>query len=241
MNKEKAVVLFSGGQDSTTCLAWATNLFGGQNVYPLAFNYGQKHSVELDCVKRILAQKEQLPIKNELVVLDVQALSQLGSAALTNDDIRVDENAMGTGNSFAARHNLPSTFVPCRNLVFLALAASYAAKVNARNLVTGVCQADSAGYPDCREDFILEAQRAVIAALGGEYIDIHTPLINSSKTKTFALANDLGVLDLIVEETHTCYNGDRTNRHPWGYGCGTCPACLERERGWIGFRDTGVS
>lgn len=229
---KKAVVLVSGGQDSTTCLAWAINKFGLMNVYPVSFWYNQRHSIELSCATEIL---RHFKLDQRHYVLSAEALSNLSSAALTNPDIAVEEvSSSQSGNVFAHEHGLPSTFVPGRNMLFLTLAAAYGARYGAYDLVCGVCEADRAGYPDCRAEFVAAAQDALSEALD-EIITIHAPLLTLDKGKTFQLADNLGVLEIILEMTHTCYEGDRRVRHAWGYGCGQCPACNERRSGWESY------
>lgn len=228
----KVVVLHSGGQDSTTCLMWAIDLWGADKILTVNFDYGQRHKIEQQCADKI---SDILEVPRPYRI-KVEALKALGGAALTNDDIRVDADATGTGNTWAEDHGLPSTFVPGRNLIFLSLAAAYAAQQGAKALVTGVCEADAAGYPDCREAFVRATEQAISAALDDEFF-IHAPLLTLNKAKTFGFANALGGLDLIIQETHTCYEGvhDRDSRHEWGHGCGQCPACVERARGYFEF------
>lgn len=227
-----AVVLHSGGQDSTTCLAWATHMFGRDDIYPVAFEYGQRHAVELVQGKKIADVLGVRPVE----YISVEALSQFASAALTNTKIKVEAEASEESqNQWAHMHGLPSTFVPGRNMIFLGLAAAYGAKFGIVDLVTGVCQADDAGYPDCRESFVKSMEETIGEALGDDSYTIHAPLLHRNKAQTFKLAESLGVLDLVLEETHTCYNGDRSARHAWGYGCGQCPACVERAKGWAEF------
>lgn len=223
-----AVVLLSGGQDSTTCFAWARDQWQPWDVHPLIINYGQRHVVELECARRVCELFHSEPPKE----LTLEALTQLGGAALTDPSIEVSADARGTDNMFAAVHGLPSTFVPGRNLLFLGLAAAYAAQRGVYNIVTGVCETDRAGYPDCRGEFIEAAEEAVGEALGLPEFRIHAPLLTLTKAKTFELAHELGVLGTIIQATSTCYYGDRSQRHEWGTGCGKCPACAERERGW---------
>ena len=227
-----AVVLFSGGQDSSTCLGWAARQYGTRDVHPISFDYGQRHAVELESarsVARVLCGREPY-------VIGVEALALLADTALTSRSVALEASASErSGNVFARDHELPSTFVPGRNLLFLTLACAYGAQRGLYDLVTGVCEADAAGYPDCRESFIRAANEALIEALDEPRVRIHAPLLLSSKARTFALADELGMLDLILEETHTCYEGDRSSRHPWGYGCGECLACVERSRGWEAF------
>ena len=227
---EQAIVLHSGGQDSSTCLAWAIREFGAENVRPLTIFYGQRHEIEMKCAAEICADLD-LP---EPEILPLEALSLLEAAALTSPEIEVSGDATGTGNVFAEEHGLPSTFVPGRNLLLFTLAAAYGAKFGAYNIVSGVCETDAAGYPDCRGSFVLAAQIAISEALA-HGVEIHAPLLHRSKAETFALAEELGVLELILKKSHTCYRGNHEALHAWGYGCGECPACHEREKGWIGF------
>lgn len=232
---ERAVVAMSGGQDSTTCLAWALERYGAGNVHAVSFNYKQRHSVELDAAKRI-CEAWSVP----QITLDIGAFNQLGAAALTSPQIRVDANAEGTGNEHAERNGLPSTFVPGRNLIFLGLVGAYAAQHGIENVVTGICWADEAGYPDCRPEFRDSFEDALNAAMGLEEenrITVKAPLLFRDKEATWALADDLGVIDVIVNETHTCYEGVRDVLHLWGYGCAVCPACVERANGFNKYAD----
>jgi 7-cyano-7-deazaguanine synthase len=226
-----AVVLLSGGLDSTTCLAWACARWDAQQVRPVSFRYGQRHEVELACARSVA---RRLGVA-EPYVIPVEGFAALGLDSLTNPQIAVSRDGEAAGNGFAAVHGLPSTFVPGRNLVFLALAAAYGAGHGIFDVVTGVCAADAAGYPDCRPAFVAAAQSAVSEALG-EAVRIHAPLLHLSKARTFALAEELGVLGVVVSGTHTCYNGDRSQLRPWGYGCGQCLACRERAAGWSQFK-----
>jgi 7-cyano-7-deazaguanine synthase len=223
------IVLLSGGQDSTTALAWALREWGPART--VAFDYGQRHRVELE--QSAIISKE-LGAESH-VVLPVEALKVLGGAALTNDNIKVEAEASEYSlNSHAWAHGLPSTFVPGRNMLFLTLAAAYGAKFGIYDLVTGVCGQDRAGYPDCRAEFIRSAEATLSLALD-EPVSITAPLVDQTKAQTWALADDLGILDVIIEHTHTCYFGNRNVRHDWGYGCGECPACIERIKGWDQF------
>ena len=222
-----SIVLLSGGQDSTTCLAWAKQRLRGETRC-VAFDYGQRHRVELEQAARI-ADIFEVPLE----LLEVGVLRDLGGAALTDDEVDVQAKATEDGgNVHAARHGLPSTFVPGRNMLFLTLAAAYGARFGIYNLVTGVCQQDRAGYPDCRSEFVWAAQLALTRALD-ERVTIHAPLLRRSKGETWQLARELGILDTVIEETHTCYHGNRVTMHPWGRGCGECPACVERAKGFV--------
>lgn len=226
------VVLHSGGQDSSTCLAWAAQKWDKDEILPVSFWYDQRHQVELEQAVKIATV---LGLGGSYM-MHLPILSEFGSAALTNPDIEVNADATGTGNVHAETHGLPSTFVPGRNMLFLTLAAAYGAQHGIYDLVTGVCEADASGYPDCRKSFIVSAQAALTEALD-ESVTIHAPLLELDKGQTFDLADTLGVLDLIIEESHTCYHGDRSNRFDWGYGCGECPACKERAKGWFSYQE----
>lgn len=215
----RAVVLFSGGQDSTTCLYWAKEQF--EEVLTLGFDYGQRHRVELDQATKI-AEMAGVPF----TVLDLKGL--LGNSAL-----------MEPGGDLNAAHpdssDLPASFVPGRNLLFLSVAASYAFNHQCTNLVGGMCQTDFSGYPDCRRSFVDSLELTLEQALD-QRMRIHTPLMYLDKADTFKLAEDLGVLDIILEHTHTDYEGDRSHRHEWGYGSETNPASRLRARGWEEFQ-----
>jgi 7-cyano-7-deazaguanine synthase len=228
MNDQKALVLFSGGQDSTTCLAWALDRFAA--VETVGFAYGQRHAVELDARPHILEKLRGFPNwagrldTDHLLSLDV--LKQIGGTALT-EDRKIE---MG-------RNGLPTTFVPGRNILFLTAAAALAYRRDCRHLVGGMCETDFSGYPDCRNDTIKATQRALSLGMDVEFT-IHTPLMWIDKAATWKLAEDLGgkpLVDLIIEDTVTCYRGDRTHKHAWGYGCGTCPACELRAKGYAGY------
>lgn len=217
MNKTKAVVIFSGGQDSSTCLFWALREF--DEVVAINFNYGQKHAVELKCAEEI-CHIFNVP----LVKVDISFLPKLVESALTDHgDVEV-LNAKG----------LPASFVPNRNQLFITLAHAYAQKIGADNLVTGVCQTDYSGYPDCRRDFIDLIQTATNTGSQSDIL-IHTPLMYLTKAETWALANELGRMNEVRELSHTCYNGVRDNKIKSGYGCGTCPACVLREKGYVEY------
>lgn len=219
-----AVVLLSGGQDSTTCLFWALHERGGAfaRVEAVAFDYGQRHRVELAQAARVA---EIAGVG--LTVLDLTASfgqTVTGSSALTGEG--GDTNA-----PHALAPDLPASFVPGRNAVFLAHAAALAFTRGAHDLVFGASQTDYSGYPDCREDFVRATETSLGLALGTG-LTIHTPLMHRSKAETWRLANELGCLDVVVEHSHTDYHGDRTQRHAWGYGRLDNPASILRARGW---------
>jgi 7-cyano-7-deazaguanine synthase len=225
-----ALVLFSGGQDSTTCLAEALSKY--DRVETLAFDYGQRHRVELDCRLTALAEiKRQFPEWASKLgddhVFDMALLGQISDCSLTRD-VAFEMEASG----------LPNTFVPGRNLLFLTFAAALAYRRGLQVIVTGVCETDFSGYPDCRDDTMKAMQIALSLGMDKRFL-IETPLMWIDKTQTWQLAEDLGgkpLVDLIVEHTHTCYLGDRVNRHDWGYGCGICPACDLRGKGWDKYK-----
>ena len=221
-----ALVLFSGGQDSTTCLALALSKY--ERVETIAFDYRQRHSVELQARLRVLEQiKLQFPQwahkLGEDHMLDLGVLGQVSETSLTRDVAFKMESS-----------GLPNTFVPGRNLLFLTLAAALAYRRDLQVMVTGVCETDFSGYPDCRDDTMKAMQLAISLGMDKRFL-IETPLMWIDKADTWALAESLGgqpLVDLIVEHTHTCYLGDRVHRHTWGYGCGECPACDLRAKGY---------
>ena len=225
-----ALVLFSGGQDSTTCLAQALSKY--QRVETVAFDYGQRHKVELDARMNVLREvRQQFPQwagkLGEDHLLNLAVLGQVSECSLTRDvAFRMESSG------------LPNTFVPGRNLLFLTLAAALAYRRDLQVLVTGVCETDFSGYPDCRDDTMKAMQLALSLGMDKRFL-IETPLMWIDKAATWALADALGgqaLVDLIVEHTHTCYLGDRLHRHAWGYGCGQCPACELRARGYERYR-----
>ena len=232
--EDGALVLFSGGQDSTTCLAWALDRF--PRVETVGFDYGQRHRVELDVRPGILAALAAvMPALaarlGEDRVVDLAVLGRISETALT----RETEIAMRTDG-------LPNTFVPGRNLVFLTLAAAIAYRRGLRHLVVGVCETDYSGYPDCRDDTMKAMQLALNLGMERRFV-VHAPLMWRDKAATWRLAETLGgpaLVDLVRLETHTCYHGDRTHRHDWGFGCGACPACELRAAGYARFRAEAV-
>ena len=217
---KRALVVFSGGQDSTTCLGWAKSRF--DYVESITFDYGQKHRVEIAQAAKIA---KALHVKNTLLSLD--AFSQLNDSALIDGSLDIS-------SSHRTHTNLPSSFVPNRNAIFFTLAHAFAQKQGIEHIIIGVNQTDYSGYPDCREPFVKALEIAL--NLGSEAnITFHFPLMNLTKAETFQLSKDEGVLDLVINESHTCYNGDHTHKHAWGYGCGECPACLLRKIGWEAY------
>jgi len=212
MKQDKALVLLSGGQDSTTCLHWAIDRFGRENVSAISFDYGQRHRVELECAQAIAAAAG-VP----QVCLPIDTFAAFGGNALTDAAVEVrDELNAETG--------LPNTFVPGRNLIFLTYAAAYAYSRDTGHLVTGVAQTDYSGYPDCREATIKALQESINLGMESN-VEIHTPLMHLSKRETVELARDLDALDAMAL-THTCYNGEKPP-------CGECPACLLRAKGFV--------
>ncbi len=208
MKNERAVVVFSGGQDSTTCLVWAQKRFS--HVEAITFDYNQRHALEIECAKNI-ASKLGVPHH----ILNLNLLNQLAPNALTRSDIEVKAGEHG---------ELPSTFVDGRNHIFLSFAAILAKQLKASHIVTGVCETDFSGYPDCRDIFVKSLNVTLNLAMDYEFV-IHTPLMWLDKKETWALADELGCFDLVNNETLTCYNGIM------GQGCGECPACKLRNRG----------
>jgi 7-cyano-7-deazaguanine synthase len=230
---DSALVLFSGGQDSTVCLAWALERFA--TVETVGFAYGQRHAVELDVRPRVRARVAALnPAWQERLkddhLIHIDALAAISETALTRD-VAIE----------VADSGLPTTFVPGRNLVFFSFAGALAYRRGAKHLVAGMCETDFSGYPDCRDDTIKAMQVAIGLGMDRRFV-IHTPLMWLDKAATFALAQELGgkpFIDLLVEETHTCYLGDRSRRHAWGYGCGDCPACRLRAEGFAKWKGQG--
>ena len=214
MNKEKAVVVFSGGQDSTTCLFWAMKKY--KEVIAVSFDYNQKHVLELQCAKDICKKYNV-----EHHILDLNLLNQLAPNSLTRTDIEVDKDAPKEGP--------PNSFVDGRNLLFLTFVAIFAKQRGITDIVTGVSQSDFSGYPDCRDVFIKSLNVTLNLAMGYEF-DIYTPLMWIDKAETWKMAHDLGALKVIKDETLTCYNGII------GSGCGDCPACKLRKNGYLEFK-----
>jgi 7-cyano-7-deazaguanine synthase len=227
---DSALVLFSGGQDSTVCLAWALERFA--RVETIGFDYGQRHAVELAVRPRI---RECLPAVSgpwhdrlgEDHVIRIDALAAISETALTRD-VAIEISESG----------LPTTFVPGRNLVFLSFAGALAYRRGIKHLVTGMCETDFSGYPDCRDDTIKAMQLALNLGMDRRFV-IHTPLMWIDKAATFEMAQKIGgqpLIDILLAETHTCYLGDREHRHAWGFGCGQCPACRLRAEGYATWK-----
>jgi 7-cyano-7-deazaguanine synthase len=229
LDPRTALVVFSGGQDSTACLAWALSRYS--RVETIGFDYGQRHKVELDCRLRVRDEiATQFPVWGARLgddhLLDLGLLGQISDTALT-ESRAIEMQANG----------LPNTFVPGRNLLFLNFAAALAYRRGATVLIGGMCETDYSGYPDCRDNTLKALQVAISLGLGSP-MTIETPLMWLTKAQTWAMSETLGgtaLNDLIIEHTHTCYLGDRTQRHAWGYGCGHCPACQLRAEGYMAF------
>lgn len=213
---KKALIVLSGGQDSITCLYWAKQQY--TEVEAIIFDYSQRHKTEIGCAVKVCNLEDVL-----YKVVDLGFFSSISKSALTDDRIGVADKVPGS--------DLPATFTPNRNALFLTIAHAYAQQIGAQHVVTGVCQTDYSGYPDCRREFIGTIEHALNLG-SGRSIQIETPLMWRTKAETFELADELGVLNKVVEHSHTCYNGNRTQRHDWGYGCGTCPACELRKKGF---------
>ena len=234
MTADSALVLFSGGQDSATCLAWALDRFA--HVETIGFDYGQRHRVELavrlDFRARLRRENEAWAARlGEDHVLALEALRAVSDTALT----RETEIAMQADG-------LPNTFVPGRNLIFLTFAAALAYRRGLKHIVAGMCETDYSGYPDCRDDTLKALQVAINLGMERRFV-LHTPLMWRDKRATWDLAQRLGgaaLVEAIREDTHSCYLGDRTQRHAWGYGCGTCPACELRCKGWEAWSSAHV-
>lgn len=218
---QKCVVSFSGGQDSTTVAVWGKKEF--EKVVLLGFDYNQKHKIELEQAK-LIAKKLDLPLH----IIKIDFLQNIVESALLSN------STQEVNDAHCENKNLPASFVPNRNALFITIAHSFAQKIQAQNIALGVSQQDYSGYPDCRDYFIKNIELTL--NLGSESdIKIHTPLMNKTKAEEFLLAKELGVLELILEDTHTCYNGDRNIRHSWGYGCGECNACILRKNAYEEF------
>ncbi|MBY3235261.1 7-cyano-7-deazaguanine synthase QueC [Rhizobium laguerreae] len=224
-----ALVLFSGGQDSTTCLAWALDRY--EKVETVGFDYGQRHRIELDCRATLRDGLKALkPEWDDRLgddhTISLAALGEISNTALTSDiKIEMEEGS------------LPNTFVPGRNLIFLTFAAALAYRRGLKHIVGGMCETDFSGYPDCRDDTVKALQVALNLGMERRFV-LETPLMWIDKAETWRLAKASGgegLVQLIVEDSHTCYLGERGERHDWGYGCGTCPACDLREKGYRRF------
>ena len=226
---ERALVLFSGGQDSATCLAWALDRF--EAVETIGFDYGQRHRVELTVRQDFLAGiRASFPAWAARLgpdhMLPIAAIPALGATAMT-EDIAIATGADG----------LPNTFVPGRNLLFFTFAAALAYRRGIRHLVGGMCETDYSGYPDCRDDTLKALQVTLGLGMATRFV-IHTPLMWIDKAATWRMADSIGgapLRDLLIEHTHSCYQGERQTRHPWGYGCNACPACALRRNGWESY------
>ncbi|NYT32065.1 7-cyano-7-deazaguanine synthase QueC [Rhizobium sp. WYCCWR 11128] len=221
-----ALVLFSGGQDSTTCLAWALDRF--ERVETVGFDYGQRHRIELECRDTLRAEMTALnPVWADRLgddhTISLAALGEISDTALTSG-MQIEMSESG----------LPNTFVPGRNLIFLTFAAALAYRRGLKHIVGGMCETDYSGYPDCRDDTIKALQVALNIGMEKRFV-LDTPLMWIDKAQTWQLAKDLGggaLVDIIVKDSHTCYLGERGEFHDWGYGCGTCPACDLRAKGY---------
>jgi len=221
---DKALVLFSGGQDSTTCLAWALQRY--THVETIGFFYGQRHRVELDCrdpIRHSLSARFGSTLGSDHVIDISAGMAALGETALT-----------GGADIVMGAEGLPTSFVPGRNLLFLTYAAALAYRRGLRRIVGGMCETDYSGYPDCRDDTIKALQVALNLGMQRRFI-LETPLMWIDKAATWAMADRMGILDVIIEQTHSCYLGVREQRHAWGFGCGTCPACVLRRDGYLAW------
>ena len=229
LDAAKALVLLSGGQDSTTCLAWALDRF--ESVETVGFRYGQRHVVELEC---------RDGIRNGLKALRPLWASRLGEDHLIDLSVfgAISESALTSDAEIAmTKEGLPTTFIPGRNLLFATFAAVVGYRRNTKHIVLGVCETDYSGYPDCRDDTLKAQQLALNLGMARQFV-LHTPLMWINKAQTWQMAEELGgseLVNLIVRDTHTCYLGDRTHSHEWGYGCGTCPACDLRQKGFEAY------
>lgn len=222
-----ALVLFSGGQDSTTCLAWACDVF--DEVQLISFDYGQRHRIELECRHEIIRAIGQINRRwqhkiTDMITVPIPTLGVISTTALTSK-----------AEFEMTKEGLPNTFVPGRNIFFLTTAAAIAYRRGVVNIVSGMCEADYGGYPDCREEALRMITGGIELGMAKKF-QWHYPVLHRSKADTWRLANDLGVLDVVINKTHTCYRGERGNAFDWGYGCGSCPACDVRAKGYQDFR-----
>ncbi|MBI78627.1 MAG: 7-cyano-7-deazaguanine synthase QueC [Rhodospirillaceae bacterium] len=226
---DKCLVLFSGGQDSSTCLAWAIQNF--TKTETIGFYYGQRHKIELESRRKIFSSlRKSFPAWNDKLGKDhlhsIPTLGDISETALTRDvEITFAEG------------NLPNTFVPGRNLIFLTLAAAVAYRRNIRNIIMGVGEVDYSGYPDCREESVSAMETALNIGMDSKFV-LHTPLMKLDKMEIWEMGYQIGgavFTDIVIEYSHSCYLGDRNLRHDWGYGCGNCPACTLRAAGYKGY------
>jgi len=232
-SSEGALVLFSGGQDSTVSLAWALTRF--PRVETVGFEYGQRHGIEMTVRPRILDKLRSLDAKwkarlGEDHVVNIDSLGAISETSLTRN-VQIEMTASG----------LPSTFVPGRNLIFFAFAGAVAYRRGLKHIIAGMCETDYSGYPDCRDDTIKAMQLALGLGMDRRFV-LHTPLMWIDKAATFELAERIGgkkLADVVIEETHSCYMGDRAHKHEWGYGCGKCPACQLRSSGYEKYKAGG--
>ncbi len=227
--QKTALLIFSGGQDSGTCLAWALEHF--ESVTTLGFDYGQRHFVEMEC---------RLRVRERVAALKPSWQERLGADYVLATDFfqQIEHTALTSQQSIINTPHMPNTFVPGRNLLFLNMAASWAYGRHLEHIVMGVCESDSSGYPDCRDDSIKAMQVALNCGMETHYV-VHTPLMWLSKAQAWALAESLGgmaLVDVLLEYSHTCYEGVRDARHVWGYGCAHCPACVLRAKGFEGYQ-----
>ncbi len=220
MDNIKALILFSGGQDSTTCLFWGLSRF--KSMKAVTFNYGQLHLVEVEQAQKIC---KDINIHHQIIDIPIKELVK--NCSLTDNKLKIEQEK---------NEKNPNTFLDGRNILMLTYAAIIAKQNGIKNIITGVCQTDYSGYPDCRDNFIKSMQ--VSLSLGMDYsFIIHTPLMYLTKAETFKLAKEEGCLEFVLKHSHTCYRGDRSVLYSWGYGCGDCPACNLRKKGFEGFKD----
>ena len=218
----KALVVFSGGQDSTTCLGWALKKF--DKVEAITFLYGQRHDIEATAAV-VIGDKLGVQVK----VVDLRHFfPQLVRSAL------VGEGEIGVAHP--DHEDLPASFVPNRNALFMTIAHAMAQTIGAKVVITGMCETDYSGYPDCRQEFLTTINKALNDGSASS-IEFLAPLMDLTKAETFLLAEEVGVLDTVLELSHTCYEGDRDTQHDWGWGCGECPACKLRAKGWDEFQE----
>ena len=232
LKKNSSLVLFSGGQDSTICLLWALSEY--EEVYTIGFEYGQRHKIEIECRNKILLKLKSFSKEFSSKIKKDTVITLNGFKDIVKNSSLLNEKDISY-----SKDDMPDTFVPGRNLIFLNYAGIVAYNHDIPDIIGGMCQTDYSGYPDCRKETILSMEKTLNLGMEKEF-NLITPLMDINKSQTWQIAYSLygfNILEIIIEESHTCYMGDRENRHIWGYGCDNCPACALRKKGWLAFLD----
>mgnify|MGYP001332891678 FL=1 len=230
LKKNSSLVLFSGGQDSTICLLWALSEY--EEVYTIGFEYGQRHKIEIECRNKILLKLKSFSKEFSSKIKEDTVITLDGFKDIVKNSSLLNEKDISD-----SKDDMPDTFVPGRNLIFLNYAGIVAYNHDILDIIGGMCQTDYSGYPDCRKETILSMEKTLNLGMEKEF-NLITPLMDINKSETWQIAYSLygfNILEIIIEESHTCYMGDRENRHIWGYGCDNCPACALRKKGWLAF------